>query len=239
MPKLSPPSDGATSALAPSSSPVSSSCERKPTTSMPSSGTRSRASSSRTASGSAPATREPRTRAPPDLRPRAQQHLQALARLVPAGEDDAVLAPAGVGLAPGSARRSGSPRTRRAASAPPTRGRARRRRCGGRAGSARKPQIGLREPHPAELARGVEGRRPSAPWRCASTAVQVAASSARAGGARRSAPARARAGCGRTSAARARCSAASRSRARSPSGRSGSPPAADRRGGRRAGAGRA
>ncbi len=57
MPKLSPPSEGATSAFAELSSRVSSSWERKPTTSMPASETRRRVSSSRTASGSAPATR--------------------------------------------------------------------------------------------------------------------------------------------------------------------------------------
>src|SRR5207248_221818 len=56
IPKLSPPSDGATSALAAVSSSVNASCSRKPRTSMPSSETRSRVSSSRTASGSAPTT---------------------------------------------------------------------------------------------------------------------------------------------------------------------------------------
>ena len=86
MPKLSPPSDGATSALAELSSRVSSSWERKPTTSIPSSETRSRVSSSRTASGSAPATRRRRPRAPVDLRPGPQEDVQPLARLLPAGE---------------------------------------------------------------------------------------------------------------------------------------------------------
>ena len=54
IPKLSPPSDGATSAFAASSSSVNSSCGRKPSTSTPSSGVRRRVISSRTASGSAP-----------------------------------------------------------------------------------------------------------------------------------------------------------------------------------------
>ena len=52
-------------------------------------------SRSRTASGSAPATREPEPGSPADLRPRAEQHVQTLARLLPPGEDDAVLAAAG------------------------------------------------------------------------------------------------------------------------------------------------
>ena len=98
MPKLSPPSEGATSAFAPSSVAVSSSCERKPTTSMPSS------------EHSQPGEQQPdRERigtrdgqacagSPPDLRPRAEEHVQSLARLVAAREDDAVLALAGIGL---------------------------------------------------------------------------------------------------------------------------------------------
>src|SRR5918994_920154 len=57
IPKLSPPSEGATSAFADASSMVRSSWLRKPRTSMPSSETRSRVSRSRTASGSAPAIR--------------------------------------------------------------------------------------------------------------------------------------------------------------------------------------
>ena len=57
IPKLSPPSDGATSTLAAVSSSVNASCSRKPSTSIPSSGTRSRVSRSRTASGSAPTMR--------------------------------------------------------------------------------------------------------------------------------------------------------------------------------------
>src|ERR671922_631414 len=57
IPKLSPPSDGATSALALRSSSVNRSCERKPRTSIPSTGVRSFAINNRTASGSAPITR--------------------------------------------------------------------------------------------------------------------------------------------------------------------------------------
>ena len=57
MPKLSPPSEGATSAFADSSSAVRSSWLRKPRISIPSSAMRSRASSRRTESGSAPAMR--------------------------------------------------------------------------------------------------------------------------------------------------------------------------------------
>ena len=57
IPKLSCPIDGAASAFARSSSAVRSSCEMKPSTSMPSVGMRCRASRSPTASGSAPTSR--------------------------------------------------------------------------------------------------------------------------------------------------------------------------------------
>ena len=57
IPKLSPPSDGAAIALAPSSSSVSRSWGRKPRISIPSDGVRSFAIKSLTASGSAPMTR--------------------------------------------------------------------------------------------------------------------------------------------------------------------------------------
>ena len=56
MPKLSPPSEGATSAFVEQRSSVSPSCGRKPTMSSPSSDTSRRVRRSRTASGSAPAT---------------------------------------------------------------------------------------------------------------------------------------------------------------------------------------
>ena len=92
MPKLSWPIDGATSAFERSSVAVSSSWLRKPTTSSPSSETRSRLRRRRTASGSAPATVRRSPVRSSDLRPRSQQHLEALPRLLAAGEDDAVLA---------------------------------------------------------------------------------------------------------------------------------------------------
>ena len=95
MPKLSPPSDGRDSAFAERSRSVSSSWGRKPRISIPSSGTRSRVSRRRTASGSAPQIFKRRTGSRPDLRPGAEQHLETLARLLPAGEDDRVLPPAG------------------------------------------------------------------------------------------------------------------------------------------------
>ena len=99
IPKLSPPSDGATSAFAASSSSVRSSWLRKPSdVDARRRGRAARASSSRTGSGSAPTSAQPRAGAPVDLRPGAQQHRQPLARVVAADEDDAVLAPAGVGL---------------------------------------------------------------------------------------------------------------------------------------------
>ena len=63
--------------------------------SIPSSDRRNRASSSRTASGSAPSTRR-RTPLAAQPGPRPQQHRQALARVVAAGEDDAVGAAAGI-----------------------------------------------------------------------------------------------------------------------------------------------
>ena len=71
---------------------MSSSWLRKPTTSIPSSGTRSRVRRRRTASGSAPATVSRRPVRAVDVRPGAKQHLQALPRLLAAGEDDPVLA---------------------------------------------------------------------------------------------------------------------------------------------------
>ena len=45
---------------------------------------------------------QPRAGRAVDLRPGAQQHVQALPRLLPADEDDAVLAAAGIGVRPGS-----------------------------------------------------------------------------------------------------------------------------------------
>ena len=60
---------------------------------------------------------QPRARAAMDLRPRAQQHVHALARLVPADEDDAVARGPRDPPAAGRARRSARPCTRRAASA--------------------------------------------------------------------------------------------------------------------------
>ena len=64
--------------------------------SMPSSETRSRVSSSRTASGSAPQICSRAPRAAMDLGPGAQEHLQPLPGLLPAGEGDRVLAPRGI-----------------------------------------------------------------------------------------------------------------------------------------------
>ena len=98
MPKLSPPSDGATSAFAASSVAVSSSCERKPTTSMPSSRHAQPREQQPDGERIGTGDRQARAGSPPDLRPRAEQDVQALARLVAAGEDDAVLAPARIGL---------------------------------------------------------------------------------------------------------------------------------------------
>ena len=99
IPKLSPPSDGATSALA------AQQLGREPLLVDDAEhvdplvgDSRSRAMSRRTASGSAPISR---SRAPVravDLRPRPQQRREALARLLAADEDDGSLAAAGVGL---------------------------------------------------------------------------------------------------------------------------------------------
>ena len=97
MPKLSPPSDGATSAFAERSSAVRSSCERKPRMSIPSSETcvreQQQPNGERVGSGDPQA----RAGAAPDLGPRLEQHAQALARLVAPGEQDPVLAPGGIG----------------------------------------------------------------------------------------------------------------------------------------------
>ena len=87
---------------------------------------------------------EPRARPATDLGPGAEQDLQTLARLVPAGEDDRVLAVGRVGRARGSARRSGRSRRRRRATGRPRRGRARRRRSAGRRDPCRKPQQACR-----------------------------------------------------------------------------------------------
>ena len=79
------------SAFARSSSAVSSSCDRKPRTSMPSSDdalTREQQPNGERIGADDP---QPRARAAADLRPGAQQHLQTFPRLLAAGEDDPVL----------------------------------------------------------------------------------------------------------------------------------------------------
>ena len=95
-----------------------------------------------------------------DLRPGAQQHLQPLPRLLAAGEDDAVLAAARLGAASGTSTPFGIDLVlARAASAA-----ADARACSETAirwsialdrGS---PRAGVAEPHPAEVAGGVERR---------------------------------------------------------------------------------
>ena len=106
---------------------------------------------------------EARARPAADLRPGAEQHLQPLARLVAAGEDDRVLT---LGRDPprrGSARRSARPPR-----APPSQRSAEARACSETAilwstRSMRKPQTVHAEPHPAELARRVVGRHDRLP----------------------------------------------------------------------------
>ena len=98
MPKLSPPIEGAASAFADSSSAVSSSWLRKPSTSIPSLDTPSRRWSRADRQRVGADQPQPRAGRRVHRRPRAQQHLQPLPRLVPADERDAVLAVGGVGL---------------------------------------------------------------------------------------------------------------------------------------------
>ena len=115
---------------------------------------RTRGAASAAAGPRADPRRRSRSRAPVrlmDLRPGAQEHLQPLPRLLAAGEDDAVLAPARLGA--GGIRTpfgttSYSPGSHRCAEA---------RACSETAirwssRSSRKPQTGIAEPHPAELA---------------------------------------------------------------------------------------
>ncbi len=157
IPKLSPPSDGAASAFAVSSSLVSCSWLRKPSTSIPSDGTRSRRWSSPTASGSAPINRSRAPVAAVNVRPCTQQHLQPLAGLVPADERDVVLSVRRVSVR----RNQDAVRDDVVCAGQPARG-----------GVAR--LLGDRDPmvqpvhqeapemhgpaHPAEVARGMEGR---------------------------------------------------------------------------------
>ena len=89
MPKLSIAERRARRAPSPTaSSSVSRSCERRPSTSMPSSGMRE--AGEQQPDGERVGAGDPQARAgaPMDLRPRAEQHRQPLARIVPAGEDD-------------------------------------------------------------------------------------------------------------------------------------------------------
>ena len=117
--------------------------------------------------------REPEPRAPPDLRPRAQQHLEPLPRLLAAGEDDPVLALAGGRLVRHEhAVRddlvlAGQPaRLRRRARAP-------RRRSGSRCGRSGTPRSAFRTSSSrGRRTRGTSRRR--APRAMTSVAVQIA-----------------------------------------------------------------
>ena len=84
--------------------------------------------------------RQPEPRSTPDLRPRAQQHLEALPRLLAPGEDDPVLPLAGRRVRPAPEHRSESRRTRPAATSPATRAHARTPRCGSRCGRSGTPR---------------------------------------------------------------------------------------------------
>ena len=99
MPKLSPPSDGATSAFAASSS------SRQLVLRQEAEHVDARRRGTRVAREHEPDGErvgaddpQPGAGPPADLRPGAQQHRHPLARLVPADEDDAVLAPFRVGV---------------------------------------------------------------------------------------------------------------------------------------------
>ena len=145
MPKLSMPSEGATSAFADRSSSVSCSCERSPRTSMlvvrhaPAgeqraerrAGRRRRREGARRSAGGSRARRE-------------TQRRQALARIVSAGEDDAVLAVSRIG--PRRDQRAVRDHLERAgeASARPSAAPARRRRCGSRRDPSGSPRSGRR-----------------------------------------------------------------------------------------------
>ena len=98
IPKLSPPREGATSAFA-----ARSSCgervlrqEAEHVDALVGHAKAREQQAHRQRVG--PDDAQPRTRAPADLRPRAEEHLQALARLLPADEDDLLLTAAGLGL---------------------------------------------------------------------------------------------------------------------------------------------
>ena len=171
MPKLSPPSEGATSAFAEASSAVRSAWLRKPSTSIPSSGTRRRDRRSRTASGSAPAIR---SRAPVRRRISGQARsrtCEPLARLLPAGEDDVMLTAARVGL------RGDEDAVRNdlvLARQPPLRrlrAPARRRRCDGRSARRGSPRPAWRARIQPRSPARVVGRRRSAPSQNASAAM--------------------------------------------------------------------
>ena len=100
---------------------------------------------------------EPRAGAPVDLRPRAEKHVEPLARLVPPREDDGVLPARRVGLlGDEDAVRDDLPRS----SEPPVRRVARALRDGDALVDPvhQEAPRGHAEPHPAEVARRVVGR---------------------------------------------------------------------------------
>ena len=131
-----------------------------------------------------------------------------------------VLAAGRVGRARGRRRRSGRSRSRGRAISRPTPRPSARRRSAGRSGRAGTPTPGPRRASSRGRRRRARSRRRGTS-RTRARRRRWPASSARAGGGRRSAPARGSRGPGRSPAARGRCSAASRSRARRPSGRPG------------------
>ena len=172
MPKLSPPSDGATSAFVRASRAVSSSCGEEAEDVDPVVGDAQPREEEPDRERVGAADLEPRAGAPVDLGPGAQQHLQALPGLLAAGERDRVLAARGIdGVGDEDAVRddlvvAGKPPW------PPSRAPARRRRSAGRSGSRGSPRRASRASSSrARPRRG--GSRRSAQVAIASTEMQV------------------------------------------------------------------
>ena len=94
IPKLSPPSDGATSAFAARSSAVSASWREEAEHVDAVVGDAEPREEQADGERIGPDDAQPSPGSPADLGPSAEQHLQALARLLPADEDDLLLAAA-------------------------------------------------------------------------------------------------------------------------------------------------
>ena len=115
MPKLSPPSDGARSAFVERSRSVRLLLREEADDVDPVVGDTEPGEQQPHGERVGAGDDEPRAGAPLDLRPGPEQHLESLARLVPAREDDGVLALGGIRVVRDRARRSGRPpRARRA-----------------------------------------------------------------------------------------------------------------------------